>query len=163
MSYTERACAIDLSLQSFFQRHSIKETGADIWRQRIHGVYENIRFHRLRVDGRPKRIKKFAFTSISVYNLLRVDGALEEAYWLLKKLSTCPILLLPTNTLKSLQFYDFVINIVHLCETIKLGIAMLWKFSSIFTPDVSFLKNDFPLVKEYNCHHVIDKRFPIWL
>ena len=33
------------------------------------------RFHRLRVDGRPKRIKKFAFTSVCVYNRLRVDGA----------------------------------------------------------------------------------------
>ena len=104
MSYTERACAIDLSLQSLLQRlvikyailetHSIKETGADIWRQRFHSVYEDIRlrpstpykthkqrfqiypnlcvygerFHRLRVDGRPKRIKKSAFTSVCVYN-----------------------------------------------------------------------------------------------
>ena len=33
-------------------------------------------FHRLRVDGRPKRIKKFAFTIVCVYNRLRVDGAL---------------------------------------------------------------------------------------
>ena len=33
------------------------------------------RFHRLRVDGRPKRIKKFAFTSVCVYNRLRVDRA----------------------------------------------------------------------------------------
>ena len=32
-------------------------------------------FHRLRVDGRPIRIKKFAFTSVCVYNRLRVDGA----------------------------------------------------------------------------------------
>ena len=32
-------------------------------------------FHRLRVDGRPKRIKKFAFTIACVYNRLRVDGA----------------------------------------------------------------------------------------
>ena len=31
-------------------------------------------FHRLRVDGRPKRIKKFAFTIVCVYNRLRVDG-----------------------------------------------------------------------------------------
>ena len=30
---------------------------------------------RLRVDGRPKRIKKFAFTNVFVYNRLRVDGA----------------------------------------------------------------------------------------
>ena len=28
------------------------------------------------MDGRPKRIKKFAFTSVCVYNRLRVDGAL---------------------------------------------------------------------------------------
>ena len=33
------------------------------------------RFHRLRVDGRPKRIRKFALTSFGVYNRLRVDGA----------------------------------------------------------------------------------------
>ena len=30
------------------------------------------------MDGRPKRIKKFAFTSVCVYNRLRVDGALES-------------------------------------------------------------------------------------
>ena len=103
MSYTESACAIDLSLQSLLQRHSLKETGADIWRQHFHSVDENIRlrpstrrridgvfkfihfggrfriyaftFHRLRVEGRPKRIKKFAFTSVCVYNRLRVDRA----------------------------------------------------------------------------------------
>ena len=28
------------------------------------------------MDGRPKRIKKFAFTSVCIYNRLRVDGAL---------------------------------------------------------------------------------------
>ena len=28
------------------------------------------------MDGRPKRIKKFGFTSVCVYNRLRVDGAL---------------------------------------------------------------------------------------
>ena len=28
------------------------------------------------MDGRPKRIKKFAFTSVWVYNRLRMDGAL---------------------------------------------------------------------------------------
>ena len=33
-------------------------------------------FHRLRVDGRSKRIKKFAFTFVCVYNRLRVDGTL---------------------------------------------------------------------------------------
>ena len=32
-------------------------------------------FHRLRVDGSSKRIKKFAFTIVCVYNRLRVDGA----------------------------------------------------------------------------------------
>ena len=36
-------------------------------------------FHRLRVDGRPKRIKKFAFTIVFVYNRLRVDGAYKHA------------------------------------------------------------------------------------
>ena len=30
------------------------------------------------MDGRPKRIKKFASTSVCVYNRLRVDGALER-------------------------------------------------------------------------------------
>ena len=35
-----------------------------------------MRFHRLRVDGRRKRMKKFAFTSVCVYNRLRVGGAL---------------------------------------------------------------------------------------
>ena len=29
------------------------------------------------MDGRPKRIKMFAFTSVCVYNRLRVDGAFE--------------------------------------------------------------------------------------
>ena len=32
-------------------------------------------FHRLRVDGRPERIKKFVFTIVCVYNRLRVDRA----------------------------------------------------------------------------------------
>ena len=31
------------------------------------------------MDGRPKRIKKFAFTIVCVYNRLRVDGALKYA------------------------------------------------------------------------------------
>ena len=30
------------------------------------------------MDGRPKRIKKFAFTSVCVYIRLRVDGALKK-------------------------------------------------------------------------------------
>ena len=34
------------------------------------------RFHRFRVDRRPKRIKKYAFTSVCVFNRFRVDGAL---------------------------------------------------------------------------------------
>ena len=34
------------------------------------------------MDGRPKRIKKFAFTSVCVYNRLRVDGALRDAPFL---------------------------------------------------------------------------------
>ena len=34
------------------------------------------------MDGRPKRIKKFVFTCVCVYNRLRVDGALE---WILRK------------------------------------------------------------------------------
>ena len=42
------------------------------------------RFHRLRVDGRPKRIKKFAFTSVCVYNRLRAFSELQiiaRNYW----------------------------------------------------------------------------------
>ena len=100
MPYTERASAIDLSLQSLLQRHSIKETGADIWRQRLRKytftavhtkthrrrfqiyplwrAFSNLcvygeRFYRLRVDGRPKCIKRFAFTSVCLYNRLRVE------------------------------------------------------------------------------------------
>ena len=41
-------------------------------------------FHRLRVEGRPKRIKKFAFTIVCVYNRLRVEGALASV-------SICPV------------------------------------------------------------------------
>ena len=104
MSYTERACAVALNLQSLLQRHSIKETGADIWRQRLRKctltavhtkthrqrfqiyplwrAFSNLcvygeSFHRLRVDGRPRRIKTSAFTIVCVYNRLRVDGAVE--------------------------------------------------------------------------------------
>ena len=36
------------------------------------------RFHCLRVDGRPKRIKKFAFTSVCIDNCLRVDRAVND-------------------------------------------------------------------------------------
>ena len=47
-----------------------------LWRAFSNLCVYSERFHRLRVDGRPKRIKKFAFTSVCVYNRLRVDGAL---------------------------------------------------------------------------------------
>ena len=47
-----------------------------LWRAFSNLCVYGERFHRLRVDGRPKRIKKFAFTSVCVYNRLRVDGAL---------------------------------------------------------------------------------------
>ena len=46
-----------------------------LWRAFSNLCVYGERFHRLRVDGRPKRIKKFAFTSVCVYNRLRVDGA----------------------------------------------------------------------------------------
>ena len=48
-----------------------------LWRAFSNLCVYGERFHRLRVDGRPKRIKKFAFTSVCVYNRLRVDGALD--------------------------------------------------------------------------------------
>ena len=102
MSYTERACAIDLSLQSLLQRYSRTYLDTRDWRwhltstfsQRLQKymftavhtkmhrrrfqiyplwrafsnlcVYGEL-FHRLRVDGRPKRIKKFAFTIVLVW------------------------------------------------------------------------------------------------
>ena len=46
-----------------------------LWRAFSNLCVYGERFHRLRVDGRPKHIKKFAFTSVCVYNRLRVDGA----------------------------------------------------------------------------------------
>ena len=46
-----------------------------LWRAFSNLCVYGERFHRLRVDGRPKRIKKFAFTSVCVYNRLRVDRA----------------------------------------------------------------------------------------
>ena len=46
-----------------------------LWRAFSNLCVYSERFHRLCVDGRPKRIKKFAFTSVCVYNRLRVDGA----------------------------------------------------------------------------------------
>ena len=51
-----------------------------LWRAFSNLCVYGERFHRLRVDGRPKRIKKFAFTSVYVYNRLRVEGALVE-HW----------------------------------------------------------------------------------
>ena len=47
-----------------------------LWRAFSNLCVYGERFHRLRVEGRPKRIKKFAFTGVCVYNRLRVDGAL---------------------------------------------------------------------------------------
>ena len=46
-----------------------------LWRAFSNLCVYGERFHRLRVDGRPKRIKKFPFTSVCVDNRLRVDGA----------------------------------------------------------------------------------------
>ena len=46
-----------------------------LWRAFSNLCVYGERFHRLRVDGRHKRIKKYVFTSVCVYNLLRVDGA----------------------------------------------------------------------------------------
>ena len=47
-----------------------------VWRAFSNLCVYGERFHRLRVDARPKRIKNFAFTSVCVYNRLLVDGAL---------------------------------------------------------------------------------------
>ena len=80
MSYTERACAIDLSLRSLLQRHSIKETSADIWRafsQRLRKymlMAVHTKTHRRRFHF-GERFRIYAFTSVCVYNPLRVDGA----------------------------------------------------------------------------------------
>ena len=49
-----------------------------LWRAFSNLCVYGERFHRLRVEGRPKRIKKFAFTSVCVYNHHRVDGALSS-------------------------------------------------------------------------------------
>ena len=58
-----------------------------LWRAFSNLCVYGERFYRLRVDGRPKRVKKF--TSVCVYNRLRVDGALGQIlikrnirYWL---------------------------------------------------------------------------------
>ena len=96
---------LNTRVYAILETHSIKETGADmtsafsqrlrkytftavhtkthkrrfqiypLWRAFSNLCVYGERFHRLRVDGRPKRIKKFAFTSVCVYNRLRVDGA----------------------------------------------------------------------------------------
>ena len=103
MSYTERACAIDLSLQSqhscvrhlgnaldkrdwrwhptsaFSQRlrkytftavhtktHQRRLQIYPLWRAFSNLCFYGERFHRLRVDGRPKRIKKFAFFLLAI-------------------------------------------------------------------------------------------------
>ena len=95
---------LNTRVYAILETHSIKETGADIWRQRFHSVYENIRLRpstrrringvfkfihfrerfRIyaftvsvfidfsRVDGRPNRIKKFAFTSAFAFTIVFV-------------------------------------------------------------------------------------------
>ena len=79
MSYTERACAIDFSLQSLLQHHSIKETGADIWHQRFHSVYKNIRLWpstRRRIDG----VFKFNLSTLeSVFEFMRLRWAFSSS------------------------------------------------------------------------------------
>ena len=61
-----------------------------LWRAFSNLCVYGERFHRLRVDGRPNCIKKFAFTSVCVYNRLCVDGALNSL--LAAASSTCLIL-----------------------------------------------------------------------
>ena len=56
---------------SFTYRFQIYPLWSAFWNLCVYGEC----FHRLGVDGRPKRIKKFAFTIVCVYNRLRVDGA----------------------------------------------------------------------------------------
>ena len=105
LGISARMTQLNIRVYAILETHSIKETLTSdaafsqrlrkrlrpSTRRRINGVFKFIhfgafsnlcvygeRFHRLRVDGRPKRIKKFAFTSVCVYNRLRVDGALEN-------------------------------------------------------------------------------------
>ena len=47
-----------------------------LWRAFSNLCVYGERFHPLRVNGKPKRIKKFAFTIVCVYNRLPVDAAL---------------------------------------------------------------------------------------
>ena len=45
---------LNTRVYAILETHSIKETGADIWRQRFHSVYENIRLRpstRRRING----------------------------------------------------------------------------------------------------------------
>ena len=56
-----------------------------LWRAFSNLCVYGERFHRLRVDGRPKGIKKFPFTSVCVYNRRRVDGALATHYCFKRK------------------------------------------------------------------------------
>ena len=51
-----------------------------LWRAFSNLCVYGERFHRLRVDGRPKRIKMFPFTSVCIYNRLRVDGASDRPF-----------------------------------------------------------------------------------
>ena len=62
-----------------------------LWRAFSNLCVYGERFHRLRVDGRPKRIKKFAFTSVCVCNRLRVDGASGTASFTLKRFLTLKV------------------------------------------------------------------------
>ena len=55
--------------------HKLRFQIYPLWRAFSNLCVYGERFHRLRVDGRPKCIKKFAFSGVCVYNRLRVDGA----------------------------------------------------------------------------------------
>ena len=66
---------LNTRVYAILETHSIKETGADIWRQRFHSVYENIRLRpstRRRINGVFKfihfgeRFRIYAFT-VSVF------------------------------------------------------------------------------------------------
>ena len=66
---------LNTRLYAILETHSIKETGADIWRHRFHSVYENIRLRpstRRRIKGVFKfihfgeRFRIYAFT-VSVF------------------------------------------------------------------------------------------------
>ena len=66
---------LNTRVYAILETHSIKETGADIWRQRFHNVYENIGLRpstRRRINGVFKfihfgeRFRIYAFT-VSVF------------------------------------------------------------------------------------------------